>query len=75
MNTTNHKNEQSGIIIIFLLFAIAIMIFGYVVINSIIESKRANQVKDSATQVIDTAKDSVDAVNQAKDKAQSLIGN
>ena len=69
------KSEQSGIIIVALLLIAALMIFGYVVINSVSKSREADQIKDTATDAIEAAKDSVDAVNKAKDQAEELIGN
>ncbi len=69
----NTRKDESGIIVIAVLFLLAILVFGFVVINSISKSREAEQVKDSAGEVIDTAKDTVDAANDLRDQAEDII--
>ena len=63
------RKDESGIIIIALLFILAILIFGFVVFNSVTKSREAEQVKESAGDVIDSAQDTVDAANNARERA------
>lgn len=60
------SRDESGIIIVILLFAVALMIFGYVIINSLSKSREAEQIKDSAN-------GAAEVVNEAKTKAQDII--
>lgn len=48
-------SEESGVIIVILVFILALMVFGYVAINNISKSREANQIKDSATDVVEDA--------------------
>lgn len=73
--TRNKQSDESGIILVVVLFAAALMIFGYVVINSISKSREAEQIKDSATDAVEAVNSSVDAVNDVRDKASELLGN
>lgn len=69
----NTRKQESGIILIALLFVVVIAIFGYVVINSISKSREADQIKDTTGDAIESANDAVDSVNDAADKANNLI--
>jgi len=71
----NTRKEESGIILLALMFIVAIGILGYVVINSISRSREADRVRESATEAIDAAKDTVDTVNDVKGRAEDIIDN
>ena len=71
----NTRKDESGIIMIALLLLLAVLIFGYVVINSVSRSREAEQVKDSASDVIDAAKDTVENANEVRKSAEDLIPN
>ena len=53
------KNDESGIIVVAVVFLIAVLVFGYVAFRSISRSRQADEVQDSASEVIDKAKDLV----------------
>ncbi len=69
----NTRKDESGIILIALLFIIVVFVFGYVVINSISKSREAKQVQESASDVIDNAQDTVDAANDVRERAGDII--
>ena len=48
-------SNQSGVIFVILVFVVSLMVFGYVAINNIAKSREANQLKDSASEAVDTA--------------------
>ena len=73
MQLRDQKPEESGFIILLILFLITVAIFGVLAFNAITKSREAEVIRDSAGEVIDTAKQSVDAVNEAKEKAEQLI--
>ena len=69
----NTRKDESGIILVALLFLLAILIFGFVVINSISKSREADQVRESAGDAINAAQDTVEAVNDVRQKAEDII--
>lgn len=71
----NIRKNESGIIFIALLFLVTILIFGYVVINSISKSREAERVRESAGSAIESAQDAADSVNDVRQKAENLVND
>jgi flagellar basal body-associated protein FliL len=57
------KKEESGIILVIVVFALALGVFGYVAINNFSKSREAERQKQ-ASQPLDTAQDAKVNVNE-----------
>ena len=69
----NTRKEESGIILIGIFLLLTLLIFGFVVVNSISKSREAEQVRESAGDALDAAQDTVDTVNGAREKAKDIV--
>ena len=67
------RDEESGIILIGFLFMIVLVLLGYVVVNSISKSREADQVRESASDVIDAAQNAAETVNGVRNDTQNLL--
>lgn len=67
------KQKQNGFGLVSIIMLVAVMIAGYVVISRIMENQEVQEVKNAATEAIDSAENALDKANETIDGATNLL--